>query len=197
MRSLLLTMLILAPAGAATFTFETTPYSTRTPLSITDSGLVADFSSPDVISFFVSNSFFSTLTGNILLDVDPATHQLDILFSQAVSSISLRFALNGDATSSLQLAAFSGATSRGTASATGSIPDGFFFPEGTISFANALGFNALRLTSTGEDFAIDDLNATVRASQVVPDIGAPEPVSTGLVFFGLAALVARRRMHRC
>lgn len=190
MRTLVLSLLLLAPAGAATFTFDTLAVDVPIPFSLTDAGLTADFSSPSGPVFSISDSFFSTLTGRLLIDADEPFHALHIVFSQPLSNVSLRFALNGSEADTFLLEAFSGGlggASRGSATASGTTPPGFVFPEGVISLTNAAGFDTIRLTSSAGDFAIDDVNATA---------AVPEPFTAALMSGGLALLAIRRRKSR-
>ena len=91
--------------------------------------------------------------------------------------------INGQADATLTLEAFLGATPIGSVSALGAIPPGFPFPGGPIN-ASFGAFDRVRSTSSGRDFAVD--NITVRASQAVP-----EPAS--LVLLGAGVAFASRR----
>lgn len=168
-----------ASATVATYNFDAQAVGNSTPFSITDNGVTASFSSPaDPGGFTISGSFFSTLTGNVLLSPGPAGANdipLDIAFSQPIASISLLFALNGPPANPFDLATNAG----GSSSATGTIPAGFNFPEGPLSFSGA-PFTAVALDTTAFNFAVDDIVVTTAA--------VPEPSSWGLVLAGLAAL---------
>jgi hypothetical protein len=165
------------------FNFDSDPVGKATPFTDTVSGLGATFtSSGDPSGFAVIPTFFSTLTGNVLLDPGPAGLDdltLTIAFSAAQTSISMNFATNSLAGVSFTLNAFNGASLVGSSVATGVIPPGFFFPEGVISFSGP-DFNRVVLSSPAAlDFAID--NASVNA--------VPEPGSLSLLVFGAIAAI--------
>src|SRR5687768_7339093 len=81
-----------------------------------------------------------------------------------------------------------GGTPVGSTSGTGTVPPGFTFPEGSVSFP-AETFDAVRITSTAIDFAVDNIN-------VEADTVMPEPGSIALTLSGLAGVVAVSRRHR-
>ncbi len=84
------------------------------------------------------------------------------------------------------LMAYENSTLVGQVSATGVIPPGFFFPEGTISF-NGVTLNSVVLSSPATPyFAIDNVD-------VQP---VPEPATMTLLASGLAGLLGSRR-KRC
>jgi hypothetical protein len=174
---------------AQVFDFETTPLGTVTPISVTSGGLTAQFSSPDGGVFVIVPTFFSSLTGQVLLDNDLAQHTLLVAFSHPLTAISLNFALNapGNPAATLSLAAMNGATLVGSTSASGSVPPGFLFPEGVLTFVGG-PFNNVAITSSAQDFAVD--NIAVRQATAVP-----EPVTLALLLPGvllLGAAAARR-----
>jgi hypothetical protein len=134
----------------------------------------------------VQPSPFSTLAGRVLMESDPTAGPLTITFSAPLTGISLRFGLNSPfAPGSLMLQALNGVTMVGSVSAPGTVPSGFLFPEGSISFAGA-AFNSVVLSSTAPDFAIDNINASV----------VPEPATVWLVGSGALLVAARRRRSR-
>ena len=148
--------------------------------------MTATFSSPDGAVFSVAASFFSGLTGRVLLDNDLPLHALVIGFSSSSTYISMNFAVNGTPTNTFTMQAFSGGVGGslvGTVITTGSIPAGFTFPEGRITFSG-LAFDTVRLTSNAQDFAIDNVLLT------------PEPASVGFVFLGLTASMALARRRK-
>ena len=184
----LATLVSAAPtASAQTFNFETTPFGTPVPLSITNGGVTAAFAS--AAGFSVQPSFFGGLTGRVLRDDDAATAPLTVTFSTLLSSVSLNFGLNAvPATGSLTLLARNGATLVGSVTVAGAPPAGFVFPEGVISFTGA-GFDTIVLSSTARDFAVD--NIVVQPSTAIPEPGTVALFGTGLLLVSGAA--ARRR----
>ncbi len=184
----LATLVSAAPtASAQTFNFETTPFGTPVPLSITNGGVTAAFAS--AASFSVQPSFFSGLTGRILRDDDAATGPLTITFSTLLSSVSLNFGLNAvPATGNVTLLARSGATLVGSVTVAGAPPAGFLFPEGVIAFTGA-EFDTIVLSSTARDFAVD--NIVVQPSTAIPEPGTVALFGTGLLL--VAGAAARRR----
>jgi hypothetical protein len=184
-----LTMAIPAhSSNVATFNFDSDPIGEPTPLSDTNNGLTATFNSPaDPGGFAVGPTFFTTLTGNVLLDPGPSFASgipLDIAFSANATSVSMLFATDGSGTFFLN--AYENGTLVGSASAFGIIePTGF--PEGTITF-NAASFNSIVLTSPSTPyFAIDNMSVTTGA--------VPEPsclALMGIGFLGLGSMLLRR-----
>jgi hypothetical protein len=172
------------------FNFDSDVVGKATPFTDTVSGLGATFTSAgDPGGFVVTPSLFSTLTGNVLLDPGPAGLDdltLTIAFSTLQTSISMNFATNSATSVPFNLIAFNGALAVGSASATGVIPAGFFFPEGVINFGGP-AFNRVVLTSPAAlDFAID--NVTVNS--------VPEPGSLSLLAFGAFGAVAITQLRR-
>jgi len=187
--SLLAVALALPAAASPIFTFDNVVVGTAVPFSSTSEGITATFSSPDGPAFFVTPAFFSTLSGNVLLDADPAQHAVGVTLSAPFDVINLLFALNGPATSTFTLTALLGGLGGaivGAATATGTIPGagGFVFPEGQIAFNGAL-FDAIRLTSSAQDFAID------RVALSSPTL-VPEPATLFLVALGSVVIASRR-----
>ena len=178
---------LCAPAPAAIFTFEGVANFTATPFSVDSGTTTASFASPQGSVFFVATtSVFSSLTGNVLVDSDDASNELRILFSEPMQAISLLFALNTPVISdALSLSAFRTGMAVGSTSAMGTVPGGFAFPEGSLSFGGSV-FDEVRLTSAAIDFGIDNVNVT-------PAAGVPEPSSLWLGGAGLAVLLIRLR----
>jgi hypothetical protein len=181
--------------SAATITFNfNSDAGKSTTFTDTVSGLSATFSSlSDPGGFTVIPTFFKALTGNVLLDPGPANKDnlaLTITFGQDLSSLSLLFATNSGAGVPLVLTALEGSTVVGTASSSGVIPSGFFFPEGTLTFSGAT-FNKVALSSTALDFAIDDVTVVGTA--------VPEPamfLPGCVIVAGLAMRLYVRRIYR-
>lgn len=174
----------------ATFNFDSDPIGEATPFSDTNNGLTAAFSSPaDPGGFAVAASFFTTLTGNVLLDPGPSGASniaLDIAFSASASSLSMLFATDGSGT--FVLDAYENGTLVGSASGVG-VVQASGFPEGTITF-NGATFNSIVLTSPSTPyFAIDDVSVT---TGVVPEPSCLLLMGGGLL--GLGSLLSRRSL---
>ncbi len=174
-------------AHAVVIDFESTANGTATAFSSTVDGLTASFSAatPGGVpsdGFSVQNSFFSTLTGHVLASGSGSDLTLTIGFSQALDGVSLTFATQ--ASGPLSLIAYLGGTQVGTASATGAIPSGRSFPEGTLSFSR-IAFDRVVLKTTQDAFAIDNVDASPIATAV------PGPVAA--LPFALLALKRRKR----
>src|SRR5262249_46366129 len=140
---------------------------------------IASFGSPaDPGGFTIGPTFFLTLPGNVLLDPGPAAADqipLRITFSQPVDQISLLFALNtANTATTLDLSTNAG----GTTSATGTIPAGFSFPEGAISF-RGVAFTTVDLSTSAFDFAIDDLVVDIAGGRGALQIVAAGGVASG------------------
>jgi uncharacterized repeat protein (TIGR01451 family) len=172
--------------GLGTLNFEAVPSGTTTPFSRTNPAdtTAATFSSPDGAVFSVGNSSFNSasgfnsLSGRTLSDNDATPHRLDILFNPPLQSINLVFALNTAAPgNTLNMEVLNGTDTVDNVTAPGLFPgNGFAFPEGSISFSGHT-FDQVRLTSTAQDFAIDDVNTTAAGA-------APSNVSVN--FAGLS-----------
>jgi PEP-CTERM motif-containing protein len=186
---LLLVGPINSAAHASIIDFQSVALGTSVPFTVTTAGTSATFTS--TAGFLVGDTFFSTLTGHVLFDADALIAPLFVAFNQPLSNISLNFALNtGNTSVPLTLSAFlggPGGTLVGATQATGAIPPSFFFPEGLISFAGA--FDTIRLSTTAQDFAVDNLNFT-------PASTVPEPSSLLLMATGAVGVVNRIRMLR-
>ena len=185
-----LAALSLISAHAAVFDFESVPSGAVTTFTVTEGGITATFTVSSG-AFFVAPGFFATLSGQVLLDMDPALHTLSITFSQPLSGLSLVFALNNSlGLGQLTLTAYSGGLSGavvGSVSASGTVPDGFDYPEGSLTFSGPT-FDAITLQSDQQDFAIDNLTVHGVGG---PEI--PEPSTVALVLIGLVGALARRR----
>jgi hypothetical protein len=132
------------------------------------------------------------MSGHILFDADPAINPLVVSFDQGLSGISLNFALNtANAATLFTLQAFSGGiggTLVGSTALAGIIPGGgFSFPEGVIGFSGAV-FDTVRLSTTSQDFAIDNVSFTPAA--------VPEPASILLLGTGALGLIAKLRRRK-
>ncbi|HEY0873515.1 MAG TPA: PEP-CTERM sorting domain-containing protein [Vicinamibacterales bacterium] len=171
--------------AAPLYTFDSIAVGTVTPFSIVSDGVTATFTAPDTPFAIGVPATFDTLTGNTLHDNNGTISPLDITFSAPHQAISLLFALHGDASHVFTLSAYLGGvggTLVGSTTAGAAIPAGFVFPEGAITFSGA-AFDAVRLTSTALNFAIDDV--ALRS--------VPEPATLSLIGVGLAAMGLRRR----
>lgn len=169
-----------AHSSVVTFDFQALAPDTATDFALTEDGLTATFSSTVPGAFVVGTpAAFVTLTGHTLFDQDAAAHVLTVAFDQDVQGIELDFALNAGASATFTLQALLDGMVVGTASAMGTIPSGFIFPEGTISFS-ATAFDTVRLASTAQDFTVDTLQVTV------PEPGTLTLALLALVGFGLS-----------
>jgi hypothetical protein len=184
--SLLTSLVPLAPA-ASVFNFDNDPAGLSTPFTDTNNNVSASFSSSvDPGGFVVTQTFFVTLTGNVLLVPGPrgvANTPLDVAFNTNLGSVNLAFALNAGASTPMLLEAFLGGNPVGSASALGTVPSGGFgFPEGTIHL-NGITFDSIRLSSPNAiNFAVDDI------SVAPPTTVTPEPATASLL--ALALIVA-------
>jgi hypothetical protein len=173
-----------AAANASTiFNFDGDSLGTSTTFTDTVGGLSATFSSPgDPGGFVIYPTIFDTLTGNVLGDPGPAgldDLSLTVAFSQDLSAVSLDFATSDfNAASPLTLTAYQNAQMIGSIQAMGTVPDGFFFPEGQIGFSSG-AFNRIVISTTAPDFAVDNIAAT---------IATPEPALFPLLGLALAAI---------
>lgn len=191
MKFALLTTLAIAssvPACAATiFTFDNDNVETVTTFTDTVNGLSATFSSPaGPGAFTVQQSFFETLTGNVLGSPGPAflnNVSLTINFSSNLTAIDLLFATaDFNTPSPFTLTAYEGNTLEGSNTRPGMFLPGFTFPEGEIAFSGAT-FNSVVLSTTAPNFAID--NVQVAAA-------TPEPAYNWILGLGLSAFGAAR-----
>jgi len=174
--------------AASVFNFDGDPIDRGTEFSDTSNGISAMFTSPgDPGGFGVQQSFFSGLTGNVLIDPGPAGLDrlpLTIRFSSLMGSLDLDFAVNATDPVPLTLAAFFDGAAVGTVAASGALPSADSQArEGHISFHEA-SFNSITLTSDANDFAVDNLTVAETSS-------APEPASFWLIGVGMALASTR------
>jgi hypothetical protein len=181
-----------AANASIVFNFDTDNVGTSTSFTDTVGGLSATFSSAaDPGGFVIYASMFDTLTGNVLGDPGPAGFDnlaLDVSFGRDLNSLSLDFATSDFGTASpLTLTAYDNAKFVGSVQAMGTVPNGFTFPEGQISFA-ASPFNNIVISSTAMDFAVDNIAVTA----------TPEPAFAPLLglVFGAMVLLSLRARHR-
>ena len=185
-----------ASAQSATFNFDADADGTATSFTDTNKGIAATFSSTaGQGAFMVQTAFFQNQSGNDLGAVVGANSvPLDITFSKSLTSLSLDFGLNGFATDTFTLTAFSGGlngTQVGSKTATGAIPGGIFlFPEGSLSFVSTSSFDTVELTSTAQNIFVDNI-----------EVNAPVPEASTTISLGLllalgavgVVLTARKR----
>ena len=176
-----------AMAHAATiFNFDNDAFGTTTTFTDTVNGLSATFSSPSSPgAFMVQQSFFETLTGNVL--ITPDTVPLTISFSSDQSAIALVFATADFVTPSpFTLTAYEGNTAVGSTTLPGMFLSGFLFPEGEIAFGGA-NFNSVVLSAPSLGFAIDD----VQVAAATPEPGTEFMLGIALIALGIP--IKRRR----
>ncbi|HYO83923.1 MAG TPA: PEP-CTERM sorting domain-containing protein [Bryobacteraceae bacterium] len=188
----LVVLLLSRSASAAVIDFDDLEPFLPVPFDVAaEDDVIVTFASSQEGTFAVApiGSVFATLTNNALVDNDPDLHELEITFSRPITRIDLLFALNtADVSNQLSLNALLGQNIVGSASATGTVPDGFSFPEGRLTFT-AGAFDTVQLSSTAFDFGIDNVTFSVQA--------VPEPSSLILIstaFAGGAVMLRRRRM---
>ncbi len=202
----LLFLLFGAAVGIANadsiFDFENTT-AFGTPLMETSNGVTASFTATPGPSFsgFPDVSFeilplageFSSLTGNVLTNPNSGPWILTVDFSRDATSISLLFATvsNQDDTHPnagvFTLSALENGTPVGSVSASGTAPQGFKHPEGSVTFTGGV-FNEVVMSSDMLVFAIDDIDL-----KPAVEVVAPEPASLLLLCSGLAGVAALRR----
>jgi len=198
MRNLLVALVLLVSTTCSVsansiFITGGVPFGTATPFFETNNGITASFSSPADPGGFQTLATFFSFGPEVVIDPGPAGASfisLDIFFSAPITFISMDFATNGSGP--LNLVALLGLGAVGATSATGAIPAGFAFPEGTISFSG-LVFDGVRLNSIADpNFAIGNIS-------VVP-AAVPEPSSwvllATILCTGLTVLISRARNAR-
>jgi hypothetical protein len=175
--------------GATVFNFDADTPGTATAFTDTVDGLSATFSSSaDPGGFLVGSSFYATLSGNVLGDPGVAftpNVTLTIDFSSNLTGLSLLFATSDLGTPSpLTLTTFEGNAQVGSTSVTGTVPNGFLFPEGSIGVLGG-PFNRVVVSSTAQFFAVDSIAA---APATVPEPATELLLGVGLVALGMPTL---------
>ncbi len=192
-RSGVVCALLAAPgaARAAIIDFGAAPAGV-TPFSLPLGNVTARFSAAaDPAAFAVVPTRFATLGDQILQDAGFTPSALTIQFSAPVPDFSAAFATDdaGLATP-LLLTAYRGGDVVGEARASGTVPAGFFYPEGAIGFSGSL-FDRVVLDAGAAAFAVGRIEVTGSRTDI------PEPGTTGLLGAGVLALgLARRRAVR-
>lgn len=186
MRLILAPAVFTAAANASLFNFDVNSLGTATNFTDTVSGVSATFSSPaDPGGFVVYPTIFQTLGGNVLGDPGPAgldNLALTVNFSQALSAITLSFATSDfSSPSPFTLTAYQNSNLVGSNTQSGMFLSSFSFPEGQLTFSGS-AFNRVVLSSTAQDFAIDNIN-------VSPSASTPEPSALVLSATGLLVLL--------
>ena len=176
--------------AAALFNFEGNPVGTYTPFTDVDNGISATFTSNgDPGGFAVFGSFFTTLSGNVLVDPGPAAIdglELIVDFSKELDSVSLDFAINPlSASDTFTLSAYQGGKLVGTSTESGVVPPGSIYLEGVAAFEGEV-YNKIVLSSTALDLAVDDISV----------IAAPAPEPAPMSLLGLASLAGVMVVHQ-
>lgn len=198
---------LIGSAGAAKadslYNFETfdgttiIPENTPTPLSLTNNGVTASFSSTTADGFIVQsqNQFQGFGGGKNLYQQNPPYNfiPLTVAFSAPEQSTAFNFAINGTADATITLTAFLGGIAVGTPLTVGStLSNDGFYSFGSLAYSPGVSFDSFVLTSNRDAFALDDLSISPAAS------GVPEPASFALLLLGCAgvlAIVRHRRIH--
>ncbi|HEX6546811.1 MAG TPA: PEP-CTERM sorting domain-containing protein [Bryobacteraceae bacterium] len=192
------------------FNFEDQTPGTATPLSETNNGVTATFSSVDLGGAAVPGAYDVETnpdgigSGLRLIRTDASVGagnplNLSITLSTPQQSVNLPFALlagpNDGAT--VTLTAFLNGTQVGSPVVAPSNVGFSFYSTGTLAFDAGTGntFNSFLLDPSVLGMGIDDVSVSPSAS---PISGVPEPASVALMFFGLAGILAyvRRHLHK-
>jgi len=196
MRNLLVALVLLVSTTCSVsansiFITGGVPFGTATPFFETNNGITASFSSPADPGGFQTLATFFSFGPEVVIDPGPAGASfisLDIFFSAPITFISMDFATNGSGP--LNLVALLGLGAVGATSVTGTIPAGFIFPEGIISFGG-LVFDGVRLNSIADpNFAIGNVSVTPAA---VPE---PSPSMLLATILGVGLAVYSSRLAR-
>ena len=172
----------------STFINGELPTGTATTFSDTVNGLTATFSSPaDPGGFATTTNFFSFPGWQILADgpASPSNIPLRISFSSPQLTISMNYGI-ADQTGPFELDAYLGGSLVGSSIVNGSVPAGYYFSEGTISFSGE--FNSVVLSSTTTpNFAVANINTAT-----------PEPSSLMLLGTAMAGVggILRRKLAK-
>jgi hypothetical protein len=180
-------------AASISFSFDSLASGTGTPITLSSGGINATFTASGGPGGFQINPTFFSFSGNVLLTpgtLGQSNEALGITFSAPLTSFSANFGTRGPGP--LDLTALSGGlggTTVGSSSATGTIPAGFQFPEGTISFSGAT-FDSIILADIHDtDFALGSF--TVSSA-------VPEPSTWAMMLLGFAGVrfMAYRRKSK-
>ena len=177
---LLAALLLAAPALQAA-PIPLAPELGQAGLVPLDAGTTTlSFSATAAAGFAADLSQFATLGPIAIVDFNFSGAPLTIRFSAPIRTFSAAFATFdfGSATP-LSLMASLGEVAVGSASAIGTAPAGFVFPEGVIGFAGPL-FDQIVLSAPGSD------------SFAIGQIDVPEPASLLLLAAGFAGLALIR-----
>ena len=169
-----------APAGAVPLDLATRIDAVTPFQASAGTATVSVASAPDAGAFAVTLTQFSTLGPVVVVNTDFIASALTLTFNQSLANFSARFAtFDFGAPTTLTLTAYSGPRVVGTATAMGTVPPGFVYPEGVISFG-AAPFDRIVLADAGAD------------SFALGSISVPEPASIAVMLVGMAGLVRRR-----
>jgi hypothetical protein len=169
------------------YTFDTgVSLNQQTSFGIADNGITASFTT-NYGSYEVANSSTAAMaapfSGNYLYDDGLNYASLIVNFSSAVTSVSLDFAT--ETFSTVEIMAYSGVNLVGSNSASGSVPGGYYFPQGTLTYGGT-SFNQIVISDSGSPaIAVDNIDVQLASlTAPLPAASAAVPCLAGVTFLG-------------